>query len=86
MVYAYGRNEHIFKHHRITEAYLCVMRLRLTWLMLCTTKRIQPSEYNLAKLQKIDEEISNIPTPPRHERWRDTTTQVGDGLALLTWD
>ncbi|KAG6962296.1 hypothetical protein JG688_00008652 [Phytophthora aleatoria] len=63
IVYAYVRNAHRFERHRITEAYLSVIRLRLAWLLLCSTKRIPPNEYNLVEMHATDQEISKVLTP-----------------------
>ncbi|ETN13916.1 hypothetical protein PPTG_22271 [Phytophthora nicotianae INRA-310] len=60
MVYAFVRNAHRFKRHRITEAYMRVMRLKLTWVLLCTTKRVQPNEDNTTQMMKTDEEVSKL--------------------------
>ncbi|KAG6950935.1 hypothetical protein JG688_00013948 [Phytophthora aleatoria] len=63
MVYAFVCNAHRFKRHRISDAYIRVMRLRQTWLILYTTKRAQPSQEDLAEMQKTDTEISKALTP-----------------------
>ncbi|KAF1780158.1 hypothetical protein GQ600_27301 [Phytophthora cactorum] len=62
MIYAFVPNAHRFKRHRVTEAYMHVVRLRLTRLLLCTTKRDQPSEESITEMQKTDEEISKVLT------------------------
>ncbi|KAG3097908.1 hypothetical protein PI125_g15500 [Phytophthora idaei] len=63
MVYVFVCNARRFKRHRISDAYIRVMRLRLTWLILYTTKRAQPSQEDLAEMQKTDKEISEVLTP-----------------------
>ncbi|KAF1791739.1 hypothetical protein GQ600_17227 [Phytophthora cactorum] len=60
MIYAFVRNAHRFKRHRVTEAYMRVMRLRITWLLLCITKRVQPSAEIITEMLKTDEEISRL--------------------------
>ncbi|GMF48121.1 unnamed protein product [Phytophthora fragariaefolia] len=65
IVYAYVRNTYRFERHLVTDAYLSVMRLRLAWLLLCSTERAPPSDYNLVEMQTTDQEISNVLKPQR---------------------
>ncbi|KUF78452.1 hypothetical protein AM587_10001952 [Phytophthora nicotianae] len=63
ILYAYLRNTHRFERHRVTEAYVSVIRLRLAWLLLCTTKMIPHSKKNLKEMQKTIQEISKVLLP-----------------------